>query len=307
MGENDFASLWKVDPARCIESRHAEGLCVEELDRPVLVLDALHGWRAKERWSSKESLHAHYGELNVRVWRTKCYSGSLFSKRRNLARRMPLAEYLLSGDSCEEGAPYVFEDEFSGPRQELLEDFSVPDCFANDIFHDVPALRKAMPQFRWFLCGLRGSGSAIHVDPRGTAAWNALLAGAKRWWFFPPNQSQSFAETIGADSVGFQPQPPLQWWRERVKQDDGRRMEQLGMLEVVQLPGETVFVPQGWWHQVLNLDFTTSATQNFVLPKMLPAAFAEWRRAWPNLLTVYRHARRPEGVSWPEPDEEQNI
>lgn len=39
------------------------------------------------------------------------------------------------------------------------------------------------------------------------------------------------------------------------------RQQQLRLVEFVQEAGQTVFVPGGWWHGVLNLEDTVAVTQ----------------------------------------------
>lgn len=45
----------------------------------------------------------------------------------------------------------------------------------------------------------------------------------------------------------------------------------------VQLPGDVVFIPAGWWHQVLNLDDSVAVTHNFVSCANLAGVLELWR------------------------------
>eukprot|EP00466_Bigelowiella_natans_P004508 jgi/Bigna1/141961/aug1.66_g16669 len=111
--------------------------------------------------------------------------------------------------------------------------------------------------------GSKASGSPLHKDPIGSGAWNALLYGQKRWCLFPPGTNTSLIGLKDGDPTT----PPAYWWQDvypRIVNDS--RIENV---ELMQKPGEIVFVPAGWYHVVLNLDMSIAVTQNFVLPSML--------------------------------------
>jgi len=49
----------------------------------------------------------------------------------------------------------------------------------------------------------------------------------------------------------------------RIKENAARSAIDIRCYEFNQYPGETVFIPSGWWHAVLNLTDTVGVTQNF--------------------------------------------
>ena len=162
---------------------------------------------------------------------------------------------LISGDS--ERAPiiksgYAVPDHFEG-----LDLFAAPSAAQ---LKDCGAVR---PRWRWFLIGPARSGTVIHTDPFATSAWNTLLVGKKHWIILPPDtpkeviKPEGYKESDGAVCWMKHVLPKVKEYFCDEYAGSGR------MIDFMQRPGETVFVPSGWWHIVVNVSTTVAVTQNF--------------------------------------------
>jgi histone arginine demethylase JMJD6 len=101
--------------------------------------------------------------------------------------------------------------------------------------------------------GPRRSGTGIHIDPLGTSAWNSVLEGKKHWIMFPPYTPKELyrCRTDHEASTWFVEIYP------KLKEKN------IKYVEIVQNAGETVYVPGGWAHVVMNLEFSIAITHNF--------------------------------------------
>ena len=59
--------------------------------------------------------------------------------------------------------------------------------------------------------------------------------------------------------------------------------QELGMIEAIQCPGEIMFVPGGWHHIVMNLDFAIAVTQNLCSLGNVESVYLKTRFARPKL------------------------
>ena len=126
-------------------------------------------------------------------------------------------------------------------------------------------IHPALPSVRWLLAGPPGSGTNFHVDPNYTSAWNTVVVGAKKWIMFPPEVLPPGVEISDDGCQVLQAENVKEWFIENYESihAEGSLWKQ-HVVECVCYPGETAFIPAGWWHLVLNLETTIAITQNYV-------------------------------------------
>jgi len=241
--------------------------------QPVIVRGLANAlsWPACAKWASAEVFCAHYARVPFKL--TELRLPAAMGRQKPLPLRLPLGVYAQYADATRADFPwYCFGDDFCDERAAFLADFSVPPACALDLYELNDSLRAAFPVYRYMCIGGARTGSNLHVDPDFTAAWNALLAGTKRWALFPPTAPR---EQLGVPQSGV---PPLGWWLEHYERLASA--PELGMLECEQRPGDVIFVPAGWWHCVLNCvgaGLTIAVTQNSLPPQALGGV-------WPQLV-----------------------
>ena len=151
------------------------------------------------------------------------------------------------------------------------DDFKVPTFFNEDLFHLVGESRR--PPYRWFLIGPQRSGTTIHIDPLATSAWNTLISGKKRWVLFPPYIPKRIVKGKSVIKKGEDDEaihyfmyilPRIKQMAIKYQNDNTvQGYHNFRCYEFTQEAGETVYIPNGWWHAVLNLTDTVGITQNF--------------------------------------------
>ena len=152
-----------------------------------------------------------------------------------------------------------------GDERSFQEAFSKGHCFSQLGTKDLDPQSipsecwKSIPG--WMRCSMvvvstspGGSGVAFHKH--GTA-WLALQQGRKRWWLYPPSGPPSSSY----EAVALSPANEL-------PEVVSRLPPELRPLEILQQPGDVVFVPALWWHATYDEEATLGIGSQFSMAEV---------------------------------------
>ncbi|KAI0709259.1 Clavaminate synthase-like protein [Earliella scabrosa] len=144
--------------------------------------------------------------------------------------------------------------------------YATPDIFRDDWMN---AYYSACTDddFRFVYVGAAGTFTPLHRDVYTSYSWSTNIAGRKRWWLFPPEQTALLLRKGGEEHL------ETAYDVRDVDPAIFPNFTQASPIVVEQGPGETIFVPSGWYHQVENLTACISINHNWCNSVNLPSLY----------------------------------
>jgi hypothetical protein len=206
--------------------------------RPVILRGVTADWLPPECWTL-ERMATHYGSAHVIA--AALAHGTLpdDSERGVVFERVRLGAFIASLAEPGTAGHYV-----------MAPTWNFPDAFQRD--YRVPTYCAGAAHLRakvWV--GKAGTVTPMHRDVPHNL--HVHLTGRKRWLLFPPGASGMYPHGLLSGMPNFSPVDPER--PDYVRHPRFRRITGLGA--VVQ-PGETLFIPHGWWHHTRTLDDAVS-------------------------------------------------
>jgi hypothetical protein len=253
---------------------------------PQVVVDVATSWRALHRWRP-EYLKSVIGDRAVVVRETNGAPRNIFQ---NLAvggsiRFPQYLDWVL--ETAGDLAPIAAHNPHIGGITKAVAEFGFESSYYLDVKLErlsrtllddieIPNWYRTAPVDINLWCGVLGTSSGLHCDV--TPNCNVQIAGHKTFILFAPSQSRRVYQVPGITHGRFDPNLPDYDRFPLARAATGR--------ECTLKPGEALYIPVGWYHQV-TVRSGWALNVNFFWPRPFPQGLLRpslWhfllRRGW---------------------------
>ena len=218
--------------------------------RPLVLTDVARDWPALKRWSPQD-LSERFGHLDVDIQAERSADPNYEVNKTNHRRTVRLADFVaqvLAGGATNDYYLTANNEVLRRPEfAPILADIGTLPDFCD------PTQLAQRASF-WF--GPAGTVTPLHHDT--LMLCHTQIVGRKRWRFISPLQTPLLYNSFEVYSPIDIDQPDLNRYP---------LFSRATVLEVIVEPGETVFLPLGWWHQVTALEVSLSFSfSNLAVP-----------------------------------------
>lgn len=240
---------------------------------PVVLGDACEAWSAKDKFTP-EFFRENYGEREVSVQ----------------GKQYKLAEYIdwMLVATEDNPAPYPCTIQIDRDYPELIPDvtpkfkYALPDRIHSKLLPE--QLLAGANTLEVFFGSPGGQFPYVHYDYMCLHAYITQLYGQKEFTVIPPDQTDYVYPTPGnnwVSQVNDVRKPDLEKYPLFAKATP---------VSFVVGPGETLFIPCGWWHTARSLTPTISVALDCLNASN-----------WKNYMSEVGMVMRRNGPDWPEP------
>jgi hypothetical protein len=219
-----------------------------EQDRPCVLKNLASQWRAYTTWTP-EYLSKNHGEVLLPISNYPGQGNPKMSEK----PRMPLREYMAFVEKAVKGVPeaqqplYAAGWHYLKDCPALARDLSCPSEFENNWIDRLQGIIN-FDQTSLFI-GHPAAETPLHTDSFFVSTWLVMISGSKRVRLIPG----SYAGYVKNGLDTFSDSVLIELERRHIP-----------VFEAEIGPGDALFIPPGWWHQVRNLSATIAVSNNFV-------------------------------------------
>ncbi|CAH0557537.1 unnamed protein product [Brassicogethes aeneus] len=235
------------------------------INKPCIIRNITDGWESSKNWVKDgkpdfEYLTNKYGDCSVTVY--KCNEKYFNSQKTFPSSFSDYIKYWKEFNRETQTLNYLkdWHLKLQHPEDNF---YNVPVFFASDWLNEF-LVDSQEDDYRFVYMGPQNTWlnelfsekvkiyihcfrTPFHSDVFSSFSWSANVCGQKRWLFFPPGEENRFRDNL--NNLPF---------------DVGPHVEGSNCIEIIQNPGEAVFVPSCWYHQVYNLEDTISINHNWI-------------------------------------------